>query len=261
SYSKYKYIELTIDRTQPTLFNCMINAFKYCDGVPEEIWFDNMKTVVDRHDINTNEVTFNPKFLEFSRNCMFTPIACRPFRPCTKGLAENVAKIMERLRVYNDEFDSYDELNEIVIELNEQLNNEISQATEKVCREMFENEEKEYLLHVNLDQFNFKPDRQVRKVSAESMVNYDKHKYSVPVEYLGKLVEIEVIDNQLHIYYSGNEISCHDISDKKFNYHKNDLKQVIKGIYPTASDDRIDEMAENRLKGFDLIGERGGRRQ
>mgnify|MGYP003295491919 CR=1 FL=1 len=41
SYSKFKYIELTPDRTQQTLFGCLVNAFRYCgDRVPEEIWFD-----------------------------------------------------------------------------------------------------------------------------------------------------------------------------------------------------------------------------
>ncbi len=159
SYSKLKYIELTVDRTQPTLFNCMIHAFQYCDGVPEEIWFDNMKTVVDRHDINTNEVTFNSSFLEFSKNSQFRPVACCPFRPCTKGLVENVAKIMDRLHVYNEEFDSYDELNQIVRNLNENLNNEVSQATGRMCSEMFENEEKEYLCRVNLEQFHYKSNR------------------------------------------------------------------------------------------------------
>ena len=97
SYSKYKYIELTIDRSQPTLFACLVNCFRYMGGVPEEIWFDNMKTVVDHHDINTNKVDFNQKFLQFSRDCMFKPIACRPYRPCTKGLAENLAKAIPEL--------------------------------------------------------------------------------------------------------------------------------------------------------------------
>lgn len=83
SYSKYKYIELTINRVQSTLFRCMTNCFKTLEGVPEEIWFDNMKTVVDEHDINTNKVKFNAKFSEFAKNMMFTPIACKPLRPCT----------------------------------------------------------------------------------------------------------------------------------------------------------------------------------
>lgn len=259
SFSKLKYIELTVDRTQPTLFNCMIHAFQYCGGVPEEIWFDNMKTVVDRHDVNTNEVTFNSSFLEFSKNAKFRPVACRPFRPCTKGLVENVAKIMDRLQVYNEEFDSYDELDQIVKNLNENLNNEVSQATGKICREMFENEEKEYLCKVNLEQFNYKSSRQVRKVTNESMINYENHKYSVPVDYLDKLVEVEAIENHLHIYYSGKEISCHAISQKKFNYHKNDLEQILQGIYPGKSQDEIESIAENRLKSFDLIGQRGGK--
>lgn len=257
SYSKYKYIELTVDRTQPTLFNCLIHAFQYCGGVPEEIWFDNMRTVVDRHDINTNEVTFNSTFLEFSKNCQFRALACRPFRPCTKGIIENVAKIMDRLNAYNEEFDTYEDLDEIVKKLNKNLNEEVSQATGKVCKEMFEKEEKEYLSKINLDQFNYKSDRQVRKVSIESMINYEKHKYSVPVDYIGKLVEIEAINQYLHIYYSGKEISCHEISENNLNYRKEDLTQIIRGMYPGRSDEEIERMADNRLNQFDLIGKRG----
>lgn len=101
SFSKMKYIEFTVDRTRSTLFSYMIHAFQDCGGVPEEIWFDNMKTVIDRQDVNTNEVTFNSSFLEFSKNTKFRPVACRPFRPRTKGLVENVVKIMDRLQVYN----------------------------------------------------------------------------------------------------------------------------------------------------------------
>lgn len=46
-YSRIKYLELTLDRSQPTLFKCLTNAFNYTGGIPTEIWFDNMKTVVD----------------------------------------------------------------------------------------------------------------------------------------------------------------------------------------------------------------------
>lgn len=42
-HSKYKYIELTFDQTQNTLFKCLTNAFKYYGGTTEEILFDNMK--------------------------------------------------------------------------------------------------------------------------------------------------------------------------------------------------------------------------
>ena len=256
SYSKFKYIELTIDRTQSTLFRCMTNCFKTLDGVPEEIWFDNMKTVVEEHDINTNKVKFNTKFSEFAKNMMFTPIACKCFRPCTKGIVENLAKIMDRLIAYNEEFDSFDELTEIVKDLNYKLNYcEKSQATGQYPAVMFEEKEKEYLSKVNFDQFDYSSHRQIRKVSIESMINVNNNKYSVPVEYLGEFVEIQIIDDQLYIYYNDELIRQHNLENKsyQFIYNKSDIKEIIKSNYPSYSDNQIEAMANQRLEGFDIL--------
>ena len=256
SYSKYKYIELTINRTQPTLFRCMINCFKALGGVPEEIWFDNMKTVVDEHDINTNKVKFNARFYEFSKNMMFTPIACKNFRPCTKGRVENLAKIMDRLKAYNEEFEDFDDLEKIVKDLNYKLNNlEISQATGQYPAVLFEEKEKEYLSKVNLNQFDYSSFRQVRKVSNESMINVNNNKYSVPVEYLGELVEIQITDNQLYIYYNDELIRQHKLENKNYQiiYHKSDVKQIIQSNYPSYSESQIEAMANQRLEGFDIL--------
>lgn len=256
SYSKYKYIELTINRTQPTLFRCMINCFKALGGVPEEIWFDNMKTVVDEHDINTNKVKFNARFYEFSKNMMFTPIACKNFRPCTKGRVENLAKIMDRLKAYNEEFEDFDDLEKIVKDLNYKLNNlEISQATGQYPAVLFEEKGKEYLSKVNLNQFDYSSSRQVRKVSNESMINVNNNKYSVPVEYLGELVEIQITDNQLYIYYNDELIRQHKLENKNYQiiYHKSDVKQIIQSNYPSYSESQIEAMANQRLEGFDIL--------
>lgn len=256
SYSKYKYIELTINRTQPTLFRCMINCFKALGGVTEEIWFDNMKTVVYEHDINTNKVKFNARFYEFSKNMMFTPIACKNFRPCTKGRVENLAKIMDRLKAYNEEFEDFDDLEKIVKDLNYKLNNlEISQATGQYPAVLFEEKEKEYLSKVNLNQFDYSSSRQVRKVSNESMINVNNNKYSVPVEYLGELVEIQITDNQLYIYYNDELIRQHKLENKNYQiiYHKSDVKQIIQSNYPSYSESQIEAMANQRLEGFDIL--------
>ena len=45
---------------------------------------------------------------------------------------------MERLRPYDYEFDSFEELELIIAELNSDLNNEISQATKMVPFKLFE---------------------------------------------------------------------------------------------------------------------------
>ena len=86
--SRYKYIELTFDQTQPTLFRCLINSFKYFGGRTEEILFDNMKTIVDQVKSNFTDVVINSKAIQFSKDAGFKIITCRPYRPRTKGKVE-----------------------------------------------------------------------------------------------------------------------------------------------------------------------------
>lgn len=64
-YSRLKYIELTIDKTQPTVFQALSNSFKYFGGVPKEILFDNMKTVVNHAKSEYDKNVINSNFYEF----------------------------------------------------------------------------------------------------------------------------------------------------------------------------------------------------
>ena len=60
--SRYCSFEYRRHKTQQDVFECLINAFKQTGGVPEEILFDNMATVVDiidgRRRINTKMQAF-----------------------------------------------------------------------------------------------------------------------------------------------------------------------------------------------------------
>lgn len=104
-YSKRKFIKLTLDQKQDTLFECLTEAFHFMKGVPKEIWFDNMATVVDHQTSTFNHHHFNDRFLSFAHDAGFHPIACRPFRPQTKGCVEALARTMSRLKPYDKEFD------------------------------------------------------------------------------------------------------------------------------------------------------------
>ena len=61
--SRYVYYEYRKEKTREDLFECLINAFKFIGGVPQEILFDNMSSVVD---VNTGKI--NSKFLAFSKD-------------------------------------------------------------------------------------------------------------------------------------------------------------------------------------------------
>lgn len=61
-FSRMKYLQLTLDRNQDTLKSALINGFKYYQGIPKEILFDNMKTVVDQSRSNFQEAVINQNF-------------------------------------------------------------------------------------------------------------------------------------------------------------------------------------------------------
>ncbi|WP_303262789.1 IS21 family transposase [Staphylococcus aureus] len=258
-YSKMKYITLTWDRKQDTLFECLKDAFEYTEGVPKEIWFDNMRTVVDRPRTQYKKVVFNNLFYQFSKDANFEPIACRPYRPQTKGSVESLAKFVEqRLRPYDYEFYDAVELIGLVNDLCHELNHlEISQATEQRPIDVFNYEEKEHLNSFNAKLLDTYIENEcIRIVSKESMINFRKGKYSVPTKYIGE--EVQMIFNnstdELLIYYDGELIRRHNLSERKFNYIVEDMSEILKSdVFKHKDDKEILTYIENSLLLYDEI--------
>ena len=58
------------------------------------------------------------------------------------------------------------------------------------------------------------------KVSKESMITYKKHKYSVPIKYIGEYLTVSENEDTLNIYYTTNLVASHKISRKIFKLQK-----------------------------------------
>lgn len=256
-YSKKKFITLTFDRKQDTLFQCLHNAFLYTGGVPEEIWFDNMKTVVDRSRTQFNKIQFNDRFYAFSKDAGFNPIACRPYRPQTKGSVEALARTMDRLRVYNYEFDSTNDLINLVAEFCEELNQEVSQATGEIPNNLWLKIEKEHLSFFTENLLTSYFENDIRRiVSKESMIQFRKNKYSVNPKYIGYEVILKVSDTNDHIkiYHNDEEISAHPLTDHPFNYHQEDMKKILQSdVFQHKTDDDIEAYIEQSLSQYDVL--------
>ncbi|HFC9128384.1 TPA: IS21 family transposase [Enterococcus faecium] len=256
-YSKKKYVTLTFDRKQDTLFECLDDAFYQTGGVPKEIWFDNMKTVVDHSRSQFSKPHFNKRFYAFSKDAGFTPIACWPFRPQTKGCVEALARTVDRLRVYNHEFYDAVELCHLVNNLCVELNNEVSQSTDQTPDERWQTNEKEHLHPYQKNLLNpYFEDFIRRKVTKEAMVIFRKCRYSVAPRYIGKEVEIELSDkeDQVQIYYNGELIRSHPLTTKQLNYHEEDYFQILKSdVMSHKEDDEIRAYTRESLKQYDLV--------
>lgn len=255
-YSRMKYLQLTTDRNQKTLFRCMISAFNYFGGIPQEILFDNMKTVIDRSKSNFSSVEFNNIFKHFSEDAGFKAIACRPYRPQTKGKVESLARLTNRLAVYNGEFEDYDDLELIVYNFMKEINNEVSQAIDTYPLNRL-NKELEYLKPIPpIDSLlSYISCEKEYKVSKESMVNYKGKKYSVPTKYIGLKVNItEFKDDNINIYYNGDLIVCHSLGNKKYNYKINHIHEILKSdACKHLSDDKIDDFIKENMSMMDML--------
>lgn len=94
-YSRYTYVEFVSDERFETLRACHVNAFAYFKGVPQEVLYDNMKTVViQRHAYGSGQHRFHQGLWDFAKTQGFTPRLCRPYRAKTKGKVERFIRYL-----------------------------------------------------------------------------------------------------------------------------------------------------------------------
>lgn len=88
-YSRMSFVRFTADETWPTVKACLEGAFGYFGGVPREVLFDNMKTVVlERNAYGRGQHRLHAGLLALSRDLGFAVRLCRPYRAKTKGKVE-----------------------------------------------------------------------------------------------------------------------------------------------------------------------------
>lgn len=255
-YSRLKFLWVTMDRNQQALFSCLIETFRYFQGIPHELLFDNMKTVVDRSRSTFSKVELNETFRYFAADAGFTPITCRAYRPQTKGKVEALARLTNRLVVYNNEFDTFEDLQRIVQEFTEDINCEVSQATGEIPWKRYEKEKEHLKPFVPMDLLlSYLSRPKEFKVTKESMISYKGQKYSVPTKYIGcRVTVMESSEGDLSIYYTGDFITCHAVSDKKYNYKPRHLYEILKSdACSHMSEEDVLSFMENNLSMMDLF--------
>lgn len=246
-YSKKFYAKLTIDKKRDVVKSCLIESLEYFGGSPREIWFDNMATVMvkeGRHKKVHKEIK------QLADDIGFTPILCQARRPKTKGTVENLAKLCDRLKAYNNEFDTLEDLILIVNKFNEECGKEKSQAHNNIVDEVF-TEEKKYLLPLPNKNIleKYKQTIEYRKVSQDSMIVYRGNKYSVPTRFIGSYLAIRIIENQVCIYDNTELIRCHLITNEALNYNVEDKLEILKSDLLYGLDDAE---IQNKIKDEDL---------
>jgi transposase len=104
-YSRLLWLRFYERQDMRTLFLGLEEAFHYFGGVPKELLFDQMKSVITKDlRLDGGALMHNAEFLRFAAHWDFTPRACRPYRAQTKGKVERPVRYVRGNFVYGRDF-------------------------------------------------------------------------------------------------------------------------------------------------------------
>lgn len=252
SYSRYRIYRLSLTKTQDILFHYMDEAFSIFGGVPKELLTDNMKTVMDAARTEYSKGKVNNKFQQFADDYGFKVYPCIAGRPNTKAKVESPMRILDELKAYNGDL-NYDQLVKKLEDINNRENSRFHESYQCIPL-LYLNKEKDLLNSLPPEKIRdqYKIITKTVKVNQSSMITYKGNQYSLPPEYIDKRLQLQVYDNQLHLYFNTKLVAVHLVSSKKMNYLKEHYIEILKLTLP-FDNENIENIAKENLN---KIGER-----
>lgn len=240
-YSKFMVLE-DVER-------CLIEVFNMMGGVPKECLTDNMSSI-----INYSQKEFVPEFKAFAKDMGFIPKHCKVCHAWTKGKDESCNRFMNWLLPYDYEFNTEEELIEIIKKVTNEVNKQSNQTTSMPPISLFQ-KEKEYLQPLPNQAIieSYLDNLIAVKVQNTMLFYYKGCEYSVPKKFIGQTLKVKENNNKLYVYYNKKLITTHEISDKKINYHKEDYVEGLSSSMPDKPQDQIEKLAEHNLNLLDKI--------
>ena len=206
SYSRLDYYEKVYDQKVETFIACHIHAFEFFGGVPQYVRIDNLKAAI--LEVSFYEPVYQQMYKDFAAYYSFSPIPRRVASPNDKGKVESGIKFVKSNFCKGRSFVSGTDLDRQLRVWNKDKNNRIHGTTRKVPYEIFMEEEKAVLDSLPPSRFAISK-ISTRKVYHDCHIYVDYNYYSVPYEYAGKTVDIEIGDKLLKVSYRQEQIALH----------------------------------------------------
>lgn len=249
-YSTYSHLDISIQKRTDDVYRCLINSFKAFGGVPAELLFDNMSTVVN---VTERKKEITKGMATFAKDFGFKIRLCGTRKPETKGTVEAKNKVIDWIRAYDGEFDTIDDLMDIIETVNKRMNLTVNNETGITPMALFY-KEKEYLHSLPpasiIDSY-LSPNKY--KVSTEALIRYENSKYSVNPKLIGEEVTVDVLSNKLYIYYNGKLVTNHQLNSNPINYHEEHYREIMKG---KVKETDIESVVRQNLKLMDKLLEK-----
>lgn len=216
SYSRLDYYEIVFDQTVETFIRCHEHAFRYFAGVPQVVKIDNLKAgILEAHFY---EPIYQRLYKQFADHYDFDALPCRVREPQEKGKVESGIKYVKNNFFAGRSFQSYIDLCHKLREwIDNYCNERIHGTTKEKPRILFETKEKEQLKPLPLQPFHMEF-RGTRKVHKDCHIILDHNFYSVPFNYVNKIVEVTSDSKTIKIFYEDKQIALHTLQQGKGNF-------------------------------------------
>ena len=208
SYSRKPYVRAYPGESHEMLFDAHVRAFAYFGGVPRRGLYDNMKTAVTKIG-EGKERLFNRRFLSMASHYLFAPDACTPAAGWEKGQVERQVNAMRNwLFIPRLKFPDLAALNAWL----EQRCGELAlerphpDLQDQTIEAVFAGEKP--ALGTLPPPFDGYAERHCR-VSSQSLVTYERNRYSVPCTHVGRTVSLRIYADQMRIVADGQALTQH----------------------------------------------------
>ncbi len=225
-YSRRQYLRWVEAMDLRTTLREHVQAFHHLGGVARVCLYDNFKAVVLWHD--ADGPLYNPQFLAFATHYGFRPQACRVRRPQTKGKVERKFFYVETSLLNGRTFDTLDHLNEVTQQwLATVADVRVLRDFKESPRERHTREQPQLL---PLPACDFDTALVVyRHVNVEGFVAYRLNFYSVPWTYIGQVLPVRVLEQEVIVYSIGlEEIARHRLVSRT----QSGVRQISKSHHP-----------------------------
>ena len=203
-FSRMMYVKFTTSMKLPELISCHMEAFNFFNGWPASILYDNMKQV------RRGATGWNPLFADFVSHYGIVPKTHRIYRPRTKGKVERMMDYIKGNFLNGRTFIDLEDLNVQSRKwLDQTANVRIHATTGCPPAELFA---KENLIAYNSVAPYRISERTLRRVDSEGFVHYDRSRYSVPPEHVGKTVIVQQDDRIITVRCQDLILVEHDLA-------------------------------------------------
>ena len=216
--SSYTFVDATNSQGLTDWIGSHVRCFAFLGGVPRLVIPDNLKSGVT--SACRYEPDINPTYLKLANHYGVAVVPARVRKPRDKAIVENAVLQVERrilARLRDHTFHTLSDLNAAISALLLAHNNQVTKSLGSSRRSLFESIDLPALRPLPEQPFA-EGDWSKARVNIDYHVVVDDHRYSVPFELVGAIVEIHLSAGVVEIFARNHRVASHKRSSERYRF-------------------------------------------